>query len=185
MNAHYRNALLCGAIPLVAGVTIFLGWVVTRHQAWPVAGAWMLLIGAIAVISGGASLWKFRRAHPSDEAKFMWALGLLASNFVTAGGILYLYEDDQTTYFVNVVNESGRPVESLTISAPGVHQELGPIPPNVTARYQCRPDNEGTLHFTMTQGGVITKGMIDYVTHPGGGRYTLTIKPDGTVDIAW
>jgi hypothetical protein len=96
MNRAYRNALLCGACPLVVGVTIFLLWLVTRWDWLILAGLCTIVGGVVAFLIGAFSLaiyfW-FGWQTPELPRRKLWrstlgCAGLLLSNFVAAGAII-------------------------------------------------------------------------------------------------
>ena len=52
MNRAYWVALICGAIPLVAGVSIFLLWLMTRWDGLMAAGIYTLGASGFRVDQG-------------------------------------------------------------------------------------------------------------------------------------
>ncbi len=96
MNRAYRNALLCGACPLVVGVTIFLLWLVTGWDWLMLAGLCTIFVGVLAFLTGAFSLaiyFYFGWQTPGFPRRKLWlstlgCAGLLLSNFVVAGAII-------------------------------------------------------------------------------------------------
>ncbi|MFI5403179.1 MAG: hypothetical protein ACHQ1G_09595 [Planctomycetota bacterium] len=96
MKGAYRLALLCGALPLVVGVSVFLLWLVTRADGLMLLGFFVLCGGlaffAVGVLALGRFCWLAFR-EPQLPARF-WAATiacalLLLSNFPVAGAIIY------------------------------------------------------------------------------------------------
>ena len=52
MNRALRVAVICGAIPLILGVTIFLTWLVFRWNWLELAGFILLYVGFAAFVVG-------------------------------------------------------------------------------------------------------------------------------------
>jgi hypothetical protein len=96
MNRSYRAAILCGAVPLLTGISIFLLWLATRWEWLMVAGLLTLYGGVFFFVTGVMALanycWIALRM-PELPKRRVWRLTLactllLFSNFAVAGGII-------------------------------------------------------------------------------------------------
>jgi hypothetical protein len=98
VNRAYRLALFCGACPLVVGVSIFLLWLVTRWEWLPQAGILTILGGCVLFLIGSFALLRahwFAAHDPVVPKSKLWratllGAGLLLSNFLVAGGIIFI-----------------------------------------------------------------------------------------------
>src|SRR5262245_9595367 len=91
-SGWYRLSLLCGAGPLLAGLSIFGAWTLTRWDGLMLAGAATVAAGVLVFCIGLYSLSRFSKrarleaAIPLKRISFQVALatGLLFSNLPVA-----------------------------------------------------------------------------------------------------
>lgn len=193
MNRAYRVALICGASPLLVGVSVFLLWLVTRWD-WLMAAGMLTLYGGVAIFLVGALAlarfcWlAFRSPDPRGRRPWLSALacaGLLLVNVPVAGGIVAAAIAIETRYTVVVHNTSPQPLESVRVFGGGCDESLGSIPPGGFARRSFWIQRDGELRFRALRGAVIhTKTIDGYVTNNMGGHTTVTVHPDGTVSVS-
>src|SRR5437773_2930664 len=110
MNRAYRVAVICGALPLVVGVSIFLLWLITGWDWLMMAGIFTLYGGVAIFVIGAVALARFcwlACRTPEQPRRRLWpsTLGcatLLLSNFAVAGGFTATVIVIETRYTVIV-----------------------------------------------------------------------------------
>jgi len=140
-------AILCGAVPLLAGTLIYVTWRFTRSDALMSAGMITIAVGLLAFVGGAVCLLRQPWHADGDRAarrrlrfQGIFALALLLINFPAAAFYTLSAIDVETRYTVCVHNGSDRPIESLVVTGPGVRVELGPIGPGRRVIVlRCRP----------------------------------------------
>lgn len=190
----YRLALICGALPLVVGIGIFLLWLVTDWNGLRIAGIVMIYGGLVIFALGAGALarfwwltfrpnelppdWPRRRVRRSTT---LCAL-LLLSNFPMAGGIIVAAIALDTRFAVVIHNNSQQPLESVRVSGGGCDISFGSIPPGGVARRSFWIHTDGELVFQATSGTTSHKEIIaGYVTNGMGGSATVTVNANGTI----
>jgi hypothetical protein len=174
MTIWYRLALLCGALPLIAGASVFFAWLVLRWE-------WLMWIG-FPIIGSGIVLFfvgvfclacYYASARNGDlesrrhlGRRLAVAVCLLLINFPTALGIVIAAENIHARYVVTIVNESAEPVEDVVVFGGGVNVDFGTLGPTARVRR--------SFHIRVVEG---------YVTNGIGGEKLVRILPDGTVVI--
>jgi len=142
MNRAYRVALICGAVPLVFGVSIFLLWLIT-HWVWlMMAGIFTLYSGLVIFAVGIIALARFhslalrtpdtlrRRLRLSTLA----CAGFLLSNLLVAGAIISTVVSAETGYTVVIHSTSQQPLDRVRVFGGGCNASFGSIPPKGIAR---------------------------------------------------
>jgi amino acid transporter len=188
VKASYRVALVCGALPLVAGTSIFALWLATRWEWLMAVGAFALFLGLALFAVGALALARYcwlALRMPEPPPRF-WtatavAAALLLSNFPVAGLILRKVFDLESRYTVVVRNESREPRESVHVMGRDrVYVDFGTVPPGGAATRWFRIRHEGPLELHDASGTTTIDG---YVTAGQGGRAIVTIRPDGEVSV--
>lgn len=192
MNRAYRVALVCGLLPILVGVSIFLLWLVMRWE-WLIAAGIFTLYGGVALFFiGSVALacfcwFAFRSSDVSRKRLLFSTLGcaaLLLSNFPIAARIVVAVVDIETRYAIVVHNTSDLPLEQVRVFGGGCDCFLGSIPPGDTATCFCRFHCDGRLEFCAVSGTTTHSQIIDgYVTGNMGGRAVVTIHPNGTISV--
>lgn len=190
MKGAYRVALLCGALPLVAGTSIFALWVVTRSELLMAAGALLLFVGlalfAVGVVALGRYCWLALRM--SEPPPRFWpatalAAALLLSNFPAAGLILLKVADLESRYTVVVRNESQDPLEGVHVAGgERVYAAFGSIPTGQTMTRSFRIRHEGALELHAGGGTTTIDG---YVSADEEATAFVTIGPGGGVSVTF
>ena len=192
MNRVYRVALICGAAPLLIGVSIFILWLITRWDWLMMAGIFTLYGGVAIFVVGVLALARFcwlAFRTPSFPRRRLWlsasvCAGLLLLNFPVAGGIAAAAISIETCYTVVVHNDLQQPLESVRVFGGGSDEYLGSIPPGGTVRESFWIQHDGELEFRALNGTTSYTKMIDgYVTNGMGGHTIVTINPDGTISV--
>jgi hypothetical protein len=190
MTPLIRAAIWCGALPLVAGLGVLVAWAYTSQSWLPVAGLAVLGVGVLLFICGAGALLAQRHHDllagevPRSNRATKAAWGLLLANFPIAAlcvfGGLYLH----ARYTVEVVNETGVPIERVEITSPGIAESVGPIAPAAKTRCRFIIPGDGTLTFTAHAGGKEITGTVDgYVTNGMGGDRRVILQPDGKFTV--
>jgi hypothetical protein len=191
MNRAYRNAVICGAVPLIVGVSVFLLWLVTRWDqlmmagvATLYAGSFMLLVGVLELARyGWLGLKTPEFPHRKLRRTALGAAALLLLNPPVAAGLVYTAVFIETLYTVVVDNQTQRPLTGVRIFGSGnCDESIGTIAPGGKARRSFQIECEGALNFNATGGSTIYTGIIDgYVTSNMGGHTVVTVNADGTL----
>jgi len=188
----YRAALVCGAAPLLTGISIFLLWLVTRWDSLMLAGLHTIYAGlaafAVGCIALTIYLWRAFRSPDADQRRVRNATlacgGLLLVNFPVAFGIVAAVIDIESRYTVVIHNDSGQPLEDVRVFGGGCDKSLGSIAPGDTVRRRLRFDTDGELRLHATIGTTDIDEVIDgYITRDIGGRPTVTVEPGGAVSV--
>ncbi|MFI5458362.1 MAG: hypothetical protein ACHRXM_23275 [Isosphaerales bacterium] len=192
MNRAYRVALICGAVPLVFGVSIFLLWLITHWDWLMMAGIFTLYSGlvifAVGVIALARFHWLALRTPDVLRRRLRLATlvcaGLLLANLLIAGAIIATVVATQTAYTVAVHNTSPQPLDRVRVFGGGCDASFGSIPPQNVARRSFWIQHDGELEFQAVSGTTSYAKTIDgYVTNSVGGHTTVTINPDGTISV--
>jgi len=192
MNRAYRNAVICGAVPLIVGVSVFLLWLVTRWDqlmmagvATLYAGSFMLLIGILELARYG---WLGLKTPEFPRRKLRRAtLGvaaLLLANPPVAAGVAFAAMSIHTRYTVVVHNATTQPLVNARVFGGNCDESLGNIAPGGKTRHSFWIECEGALNFSATSGTTVYTGIIDdYVTPNMGGYTAVTVNADGTLTV--
>lgn len=193
MNRAYRIALICGALPLLVGVSLFLLWLIARWDWLMIAGIFTLYGGVAIFFIGAIALARFcwlAFRSPELPRRRLWlsTLGcaaLLLSNFAVAGGITASVIAIETRYTVIVHNTSQQPLSGVRVFGGGCEADFGTIPPGGVVRRSFWIQHDGELEFRAVSGATTHSKTIDgYVTNNMGGHTTVTINPDGTISVS-
>jgi hypothetical protein len=193
MNRAYRVALICGVIPLLIGVPMFLLWLITRWDWLIMAGIFTLYGGVAIFLIDAIALARFcglAFRTPELPRRRLWlsTLGcaaLLLSNFAVAGGITASVIAIETRYTVTVHNASQQPLSGVRVFGGGCEADFGTIPPGGIVRRSFWIQHDGELGFRAVSGATThTKTIDGYVTNGMGGQTTVTINPDGTISVS-
>ena len=190
MKNSLRVATICGVVPLLLGVGIFVVWVFLR-QAWlTIAGFMMLYVGLAAVSVGGIALFRYwwlagrDSGTPRDgrRASVLRCAGLLLANFPVAAAIVAAAFAIETRYTVAVRNTSPDRLDDARVSGGGCDASFGSIHPGVTARRSFWIRRESALVFRASSSGQTLDETIDPYTH-GGGHLTVTVDRERKVSF--
>jgi len=189
----YPVIMVLGGAPLVIGVSIFLLYWLTRADWLMLAGFFTLLAGVICFLSGGGLLLVYaleerrrKRLHPTVLQRRLWiALVLLMSNWPAGVACVFAAVEVMSRITVTVVNQGTTKIDSFVVIAPGVNKELGPIPAGKKVKTSFQVAREGSLDFTMINGGTTSGGSIDgYVTGSDGAEYGVVVTGSNAVNVS-
>ena len=194
MNRAYRHSLICGAIPLVTGISIFLLWVATRWSWLVQAGILTIVVGLFIVMFGLLYLARFcyfafnSSNVPRYQAWLMTlgSLALMISNFFVAVAIIVGVFIVFSAYTVVVINESEQPLTNVRVSGGGCDVAFGSrISPGSSAwRMFWIKHDDGQLLFEANSDRRVYKEAIpEYVTGNLGGHLKITVLPNETIAV--
>lgn len=192
MSRAYRVALICGALPLLVGISIFVLWLITRWDWLMLAGIYTLYGGVAIFLIGAFALARFcwLAFRTSDlPRRRLWlstfaCSGLLLSNFPVAGGITAAAVVIATRYTVVIHNRAHVPLRDVRVFGGGHDESFGTVPPGGIVQDSFWIQQDDTLQFRARSGTTVyAKTIDDYVTQNMGGHTTVTIDPDGTLSI--
>jgi hypothetical protein len=86
LEAHYRAAVLCGALPLLAGTAALLAFVATRLEAFALLGGLVVVVGVLLFLVGGCDLV----AYALGERRRLGGLRGAVRRRVLLAGVLLL-----------------------------------------------------------------------------------------------
>ena len=193
MRRSYRVALICGALPLLVGISIFLLWLLTRWDWLMLAGLFTLYGGLAIFLIGSISLGRFcwlafRATELSQRRLWISTLGcaaLLLSNFPAAVAIIATGIAIETRYTVVVHNASSEPVSDVQVFGGGCEANFGTIAPGETAERSFWIQRDGTLKMCAVIDSKTHTNVVDgYVTHNQGGHVKIRINSDGEISIS-
>ncbi len=193
MNRAYRIALICGALPLVVGITVFVLWVCTDSEFFVTAGAFTVMGGLVCFVTGVLALayysWGAFR-QPDYPKKKAWistlaCLGLLFSNFPAAFGLIVAAITIENRSYVVVHNETEAPLENVIIWSSGFAEALGTIPPQgKSEELKLNFARSRELRIHAVSGGTSRNKIIDDSFSPDWrDQIKVTFRPDGTIAV--
>jgi hypothetical protein len=192
MHRSYRIALLCGILPLVAGVGIYLVWLVAKWESLMVAGLFTIIAGMVCTIVAAISLGLFWRnvrrnnTMPQRRAVYLIAFcaAILAMDYLAAGIIACTAHERYSAYNITVCNESLQPIENIHLSGGGIDYYCDRIAAGKAADCILWFKQDGSLQFSAVCGSTTYAETVDnYVTGGMGGMAIITIRPDYTISI--
>jgi hypothetical protein len=132
MRHFFLAAILCGALPLILGMTIYSLWRATGADWLMLAGLLNIGLGCLLLGAGSLCLALYARraraaAIPAWRIRVFAAGALLLLNFPAAAMLVVQAETVRTTFTVTVVNRSSLAHEALTVTGPADHFELGTV----------------------------------------------------------
>jgi hypothetical protein len=186
VKGAYRVALACGALPLVAGIAVFLLWIPTRWEWLMGAGVLVLVVGVALFAVGTLALARFcwlALRMPEPPPRFWrstaFAAALLLSNFPAAGAVIWKASDLHSRYTVVVRNATGSALQDARVVGGGCEEVFGAIAPAGEARRSFLIRHDGVLELRAA--GIAPRAISGYVTNGMGGHTTVTVHPNGVV----
>jgi len=192
MKTSLKAALFFGTIPLVAGIAIFVAWVLFRAEWLMLAGVITIYAGLCAIAVGAVCLavylWRSWRSGTVPRWRLVWqtvaVLALFLANFIAADAAVSGAMLIEARYTVSITNHSNVPFESARIEGGGVDISLGVIVPGATVKRSFWIEHDGALFLKATQGSRKIEATIEgYVTNGVGGDMIVVLQPDGIVNV--
>lgn len=187
-----RVAIICGALPLLAGTGAFGLWRATGSDAFATLGA-LILYGGVALFMVGCLaliryLWLAGRQKNLSLARVVWtSLGtavLLLANFPVAGACILGAIHYTTRYTVEVRNDSAKPMSQVRVSGAGTDEFIGIIEPGATVFLELWFDREGQLELFASKAFEDEVVLLDgYVCGGLGGNAIVTLESDGEFTV--
>lgn len=189
MNFYHKMSLACGLVPMLCGVLIFTGWLITRAD-------WLVIAG-LANISGGFLLFLcgllfigafIRSEHKVGNGfplnKSLIALGILLFNFPLAAMALYAAEYLMGTSTLSIKNDSPYAITDVFLKERDLTYRFPNIPSNEEATQTFHFKYEGSVEFGLTLNGNEKHGILfGYVTGGMGANATMIIDKKGNIEI--
>ncbi len=185
------TAVLCGALPLLAGVAIYVTWRLTFWSALESAGILTIGLGFVCQVIGGISLLAsvLQASHLDQPQKqryrFWFAAALLISNFPVAIVICQSVSEVKSRFIVDVNNESGHDVQRYVVVAPDEIKTLRMIRAGQRGRTYVHVDDYDCLTYKVSH----NQATIEKVGPEGGGTcfpgkgVTIRLTPDGGSEV--
>lgn len=188
MKYWWNAAVLCGAVPLTAGLIIFAIWCASRAAWLMEAGFFTIAAGLVLVVIGLVCLIVYcRRARSGGVMgwKARAALGglLLFFNFPAAAGLTVAALYVQSSYLVIVENHSAWPLEDLSFQSPRGEYAFGTVPSNTQREKTFHFAGEGAVTYDATLNRVRQHGVLDGYISGNGGKARLVITDEGDVEV--
>lgn len=196
MNQAYRNAFICGIVPLTVGTSAFILWLVLPNwfmmAVMALLGGPTLICGIIMFLVGGFELfcaWRQALKDPSIprsrlRRRILTCAGLLLVNFPVAGAIFQFVSMSELRFTIEVRNDFSQPIENVLVFGGGIEASYGTLHPGESALRSFRIRRDGILEFKAHSQSACHEEIIKgYVTHGDGGLMTLTVHSDGTIAI--
>ncbi len=178
-----RWALICGSVPLIFAISILVGWMISREDAFLFVGAAglapSLILWCAALVLTIAAWW--RMGHGKEVTA---AAALLIVSVPLAAAMLSYAIITYFSHEITIINKSGRLIRSLIFQDPqgGTHVVSGISPgQRITKSFQF--SGEGSVTFRMGE-GERSRELLGYITNAQkGSRVVLTIHPDESTSI--
>jgi hypothetical protein len=183
-------ALVCGALPLVLGTSVFVFWLFTGWTIFEIAGAMVLVCGPIVFLLGICFLLGYLLTTYANGRKPAWlavvvAAIVLLSNFPAAAAIIMAVGHIESRYTVTIRNASQEPFTDVRLAGGGLDESLGTIAPGQTATRDLWFAADGRLDLTARLGNAPVSAAVEgYVTPGMGGRAEVIVESADTVRVS-
>jgi len=189
----FRAAIVLALLPMLLGVTIITLYWTTYWEPLVTAGLILLPVGFGMVLIGVSFLivWRVidRRVakalnRPSNTRTFRLTLLLLLANLLVALVCVVAGWRLTTQTMIEIVNDSGSPIDQCTIQLPNGTTWSQPIPAGGRIHKTTREVFEGATTMRLQQGPAQSEvTLVGYSTTPFGPHVRATIKPGLVTDI--
>jgi hypothetical protein len=181
---------LQGALPLLCGIAVYVGWIAT-HASWlPITGVAVIFGGLFVFICGAVEiLWRAMQGSASTiplgslRIAAVGLAGLFLLNGVVALAIIGRVVAEETAYSVVIVNHSPAMISGLTLTGPGVKHNLRDLPPGGEIQEEMHFSGEGAVvlsgrrlgePFSITVSGYVTSNVPGQATVEFGANDQIT-----------
>ena len=173
---------------MLVGTGVFVTWVVTGWNWWERAWLWIIGFAIASVLAGAVCLTRDfgaqRKTGFTAPGGLVLAAALLVLNLPVGAFYLRSAAEIVTRYTVEVINDSGVPIQSVVISGPGVGRvELGSLGACATTQKVLRLTQDGQLKITAHQGGQDQSAVIDGSASPTCGACKTVVVGTGGICI--
>lgn len=181
MSNLYKASITWVLLPLIVGVIVFALWFFTRMEILMQIGLLTLIGGLVSVAIGFSCLaiYLFQERDKNASSKTLRKKellfgGLVIFDFLAAFIIICAAIYLETINTLIIKNQSPSIISNVTIKAPGVNIDTGPILSNKKVSLKFHVKGDGDLRFTATQNSIEYSGLIEgYVI--SGDKYILTV----------
>jgi hypothetical protein len=190
----YRVAIICGALPLIVGTSVFLLWFATGWEWLPIAGILTIYAGvflfAVGVCVLGYQLWAARTAIDLRRGRLWIAVSvcaiLMLGNFPAALGLMALaLEVVSAEYVVQIDNRTKLPLGEIRVFGGGLDEDYKDIAPDAELLKRFWIKQDGDLKFEAVSNGHKIQAVIENgVTRYKPGHKTITVMADGQIEVS-
>lgn len=180
--------LACAIAPFCTGIAIFLLWLETRWEIFPVLGIITILVGLSFVPVAWFGAARYVRACELAGATPQLRYIRFANNLIVAStfvAILLGMAAYQITTRITVIvtNRGDAPLDAVTIITPSSKPTVGPIAPGERVSRTIRITDDGAVSFTVSRGGANVPITQDVYVDPfhNDGRIHLRVTNTGFV----
>lgn len=191
-----RGAVLCGALPLCAGVLLCALYLLVATEkgadsAWALAGVTVIFAGlalfALGLILLAVYVLKGRREGLEMRELLqnsVLTMCLLCSNFPVAVACAWAASQEMSAYRLHFTNESTEALEHILVTWPGDQTVIDELQPGESYELKMHPSGDGAVYFNATQGGESCEGeLVGYVTPNLGGQTEVAFVGDCAIEI--
>jgi hypothetical protein len=189
MNKWYLKSLICGMVPLLFGITIFLFWLATRAHILMIIGLLNITAGLIFFAIGLFAVVKYIFESKKNNSKNYYlkaiiALLILIANFPAAIGIVGAVEHIRSQWTVIIENKSDFNIEGLYLHTGIEKLELGNITKGSYVEKKYHFSHEGRVNYFFRHNKKEHEGILIGYTTPGlGGFVRLSIDSQNQLAI--
>ena len=184
MSKFVKQALAFGGAPLLLGTGTFAVWAITGWNGWERAWFWLILFAIACILAGAVCLVReFQQCRTSSSGfrGLALAAGVLFLNFPLGAFYLWAAVAIATRYTVEVINDSGQPVQSIVVTGAGMSPvELGPLSAGATTQKTLRLQEDGRLD-SLPAGRRGTPGRLDNSASPSCAEHKTVVVGTGGV----
>ncbi len=185
MSKFLKQALAFGGAPLLLGTGTFAVWAITGWNGWERAWLWLILFAIACVLAGAVCLvreFQQCRTGSSRWRGLALAAGVLFLNFPLGAFYLWAAVAIATRYTVEVINDSGQPVQSILVTGAGMSPvELGPLSVGATTQTTLRLKEDGRLMILSRQGAEAHQAVLDSLASPSCAEHKTVVIGTGGV----
>ena len=193
MTLAYRFAILCGALPLTAGISIFLLWAWTRWDWLELAGIYTIyggvgffLLGMVSLARDFFDAWD-RGDFPVSRVllRTVGAGSLLVANFPVAGALVVSVVEFNSRYVAIVQNETDHPLHEVRVVGGGCDISFGTIQPGDAVQRTFWIQQDGSLELDANADGApLSETISGYVTNGLGEITEVSVHRDHKVSVS-
>ncbi len=188
MKILWTIAILCGALPLAAGIAIFILFYFFQ-TAWLVsAGILNLEVGTISVAVGllcltiyAGYLYK-KSIFKENGKKIIRTYALLLANFPVALILVSAGSDLMSVSTVKIQNNSSSAISDISLQGPVSRHDIGMVSPKKEKTDKIHIKGEGSVKYTVSIGTKTESGVLfGYIT--SGQWQSATISVDEKLNV--
>lgn len=188
----FRVAIACALVPLLIGLCVFAGWLVTKSEWLMVAGIFDIYLGVALFFVGAictAVYFVTARRSPGPSTKRIGLRAalcacLLLVNFPIAGSLAFAASHIFSAFNFTIENESEKILTDVEVSGPGVKLSFSCVPPEGFVEGTMHFDNDGEVRLLATFDGEQHNEIVEgYVTRGMGGDVRILVDASGQIRV--